>query len=142
MVPDDIDSPKANAESAPPKATPIDADRQVRVLLVEDEFLVAVMLEQDLRAAGHSILGPFKDLAQAIAATRREQFDLAILDINLNGEAVYPLADELLARGIPFLFLSGYVELPERFRASPRVSKPHNPAALIRTIQRMVPKAD
>jgi DNA-binding response OmpR family regulator len=109
----------------------------MRVLLVEDEFFVAVLIEDDLRAAGHEIVGPYKDLALAIEAARREQFDVAILDVNLNGEIAYPLADELLARGVPFVFLSGYVELPERFKAAPRIGKPHNPAALLAAIQKI-----
>jgi DNA-binding response OmpR family regulator len=126
--------------NAAPEAALLDANRSkpARILLVEDEFFVAVMLEDDLRAAGFSTLGPFRTLASAREAACREQFNLAVLDINLNGEAVYPLADELLARGIPLLFLSGYVELPERFKAAPQLSKPHNPEALVKLIRRMV----
>jgi DNA-binding response OmpR family regulator len=109
----------------------------MRVLLVEDEFFVAALIEDDLRAAGHEIVGPYKELAKAIEATRSERFDVAVLDVNLNGAPVYPLADELLARGIPFVFLSGYVELPERFKATPRIGKPHNPAALIAALRKI-----
>src|SRR4051812_34780574 len=60
-----------------------------RVLVAEDEFLVAVVLEEDLRAAGCEVVGPFANLAAAGEAARRETFDLAILDINLAGEMVY-----------------------------------------------------
>jgi DNA-binding response OmpR family regulator len=106
------------------------------ILIAEDEFLVAVVLEEDLRAAGYVIVGPFANLAKAIEACRSERFDLAILDINLNGEMVYPLADELLSRGIPFLFLSGYgkAHMPERFRALPQLGKPYDPGELLRRI--------
>jgi DNA-binding response OmpR family regulator len=112
----------------------------MRVLIAEDEFLVGLQLEEDLRSAGCSVLGPFTTLETATQAARREGFDLAILDINLNGDMVYPLADELSARGVPFIFLSGYVagDLPERFRRSPQLSKPHDPVALSRKIQTVV----
>jgi CheY-like chemotaxis protein len=114
----------------------------LKILIVEDEFLLAWSLEEDLRSAGHSIVGPFAELARALEAARRERFDLAILDINLNGTMVYPLADELLARGVPFLFLSGYgaKHMPERLRASPRLSKPYDPATLMAEVQKLAPK--
>ena len=112
----------------------------MRVLIAEDEFLVGVQLEEDLRSAGCAIVGPFSTLETATQAARCERFDLAILDINLNGDMVYPLADEFLARGVPFIFLSGYVaaDLPARFRRSPRLTKPHNPAALSKEIRTVV----
>ena len=61
----------------------------LRVLIVEDEFLLAMSLEDDLVSAGCSPIGPFSNLASATEATRREEFDLAILDVNLNGEAIF-----------------------------------------------------
>lgn len=116
------------------------AARAIRVLIAEDEFLVGLQLEEDLRSAGCSIVGPFNTLEAATRAARTERFDLALLDINLNGDMVYPLADEFLARGVPFIFLSGYVsaDLPARFRRSPRLTKPHDPAALSKQIRTVV----
>jgi two-component system, response regulator PdtaR len=116
----------------------------MRILIAEDEFLVGIQLEEELRSAGCSIIGPFGTLEKATLAASRQGFDLALLDINLNGDRVYPLADELSARGVPFIFLSGYLSaaLPERFRASPQIAKPHDPAALIRAIRAAVPQAD
>jgi DNA-binding response OmpR family regulator len=101
---------------------------------------VALLLEEELRALGCVVVGPFTNLAAAIDAARREAFDLAILDVNLNGEMAYPLAVELLARKTPFVFLSGYAatDMPERFGASPRLAKPYDPAALVREIKRIV----
>jgi two-component system, response regulator PdtaR len=118
--------------------------RAMRVLIAEDEFLVGIQLEEDLRSAGWSIVGPFSTLESATLAARRERFDLALLDINLNGDPVYPLADELQARGTPFIFVSGYLSaaLPGRFRGSPQIAKPHDPAALIKAIRAAVPNAD
>jgi AmiR/NasT family two-component response regulator len=116
--------------------------RGLRILIVEDEFLLAMSLEDDLVAAGCSPIGPFVDLASATEATRREEFDLAILDVNLNGQVIYPLADELVSRGKPFILATGYgaASLPERFRSLPRLPKPYDAASLIREIGRTVPK--
>jgi DNA-binding response OmpR family regulator len=116
----------------------------MRVLIAEDESLVGIQLEEDLRSAGYSILGPFSTLELATQASRRECFDLAILDINLNGKMVYPLAEELSARGVPFIFLSGYIsaDLPKRFRESLRIMKPHDPAVLIEEMQKAVSKGN
>jgi DNA-binding response OmpR family regulator len=121
-----------------PKVEPsAGALRDMRVLIAEDEFLVGIQLEADLRSAGCSTIGPFNTLQVATQASRRERFDVALLDINLNGTMVYPLADELSARGLPFVFLSGYIsaDLPERFRQSPQILKPHDPAALMKELR-------
>ena len=108
---------------------------------MEDEFLVALLLEGELEVLGFTVVGPFTSVATAIEASRREYFDLAILDINLGGEMVFPLADELSARCVPFLFVSGYGELalPERHRATPRLAKPCDQFALAREIERLLP---
>ena len=113
----------------------------LRILVVEDEFLVAVALEDDLREAGAGIVGPFSDLPAALAGVERQAFDLAVLDINLGGTMVYPLADALLKRQVPFLFLSGYIagDLPLRFATQCRVSKPYDPARLIDEILKLNP---
>lgn len=117
--------------------------KDLRILVVEDEFLLACALEEDLRALGAIVVGPCCNLAQAAAASRREKIDLAVLDINLNGVMVYPLAEDLAARGIPFLFLTGYgaLDLPAEFRGLPRVSKPYDAARLTAEIKRIAPKA-
>lgn len=105
----------------------------LRILIVEDEFLVSVALEDDLRQSGAQIVGPFSNLTDALAGAERHDFDLALLDINLDGTMVYPLADALLSRGMPFLFLSGYIgaDLPARFAAQRRLSKPYDPMRLV-----------
>jgi DNA-binding response OmpR family regulator len=107
------------------------------ILLVEDEFLLALQLEELLQSRGGTVLGPFRKLDDAMHAAQREEFDFAILDVNLDGTMVYPLADDLAARGISFLFLSGYSlsNLPERFRAVTRLSKPCDPELLIATLR-------
>jgi DNA-binding response OmpR family regulator len=107
------------------------------ILLVEDEFLLALQLEELLQSHGGTVRGPYRSLDDALKAAQRQDFDFAILDINLSGTMVYPLADELLARGIPFLFLTGYSQanLPEQFRGVTRLNKPCDPAQLIATLR-------
>jgi DNA-binding response OmpR family regulator len=79
-----------------------------RVLIVEDEFAVALMIEDFLIEFGCATLGPCNTVAKAMRVALTENFDLAVLDVNLNGERIYPVADALAKRGIPFLFVSGY----------------------------------
>jgi DNA-binding response OmpR family regulator len=111
-----------------------------RILVVEDEFLLASALEEDLASLGLSVVGPYSDLNAAIAAARNETFDAAILDINLGGEMVYPLADELAARHCPILFVSGYTSahLPDRYAAWPRLAKPYDSQSLSRALERIL----
>jgi CheY-like chemotaxis protein len=111
----------------------------LRVLVVEDEFLVSIALEEDLGEAGVVVVGPYNTLAGGLAAARSEAFDVAVLDVNLDGTHVYPLADELSGRGVPFVFLSGYTaaDLPPRFAAARRLSKPYEPSRLIEEIARL-----
>lgn len=96
------------------------------MLLVEDQMIVAMQIEDMLRAAGCEVVGPAGTLQAAIALAHEEGLDAAVLDVNLDGEKVYPAAEELQARGIPFIFATGYGEstLPEKWRDQPRLSKP------------------
>ena len=114
-----------------------------RVLLVEDEFLLSAVLSADLQDSGYDVLGPFASLSRGLEAVGAESFDGAVLDINLKGEMVYPLAEELLRRGIPFLFLSGYeaANMPDAFRGHARLAKPANPAVLLRAVRTMLAAA-
>jgi CheY-like chemotaxis protein len=80
----------------------------LRVLLVEDEFMVALLLETELATLGCEIIGPIGRLDRALEIAQREALDVAILDVNINGKEVYPVAEALAARDIPFVFVSGY----------------------------------
>jgi DNA-binding response OmpR family regulator len=108
-----------------------------RVLVVEDEFLVALQIEDDLLSAGYTVIGPFTSLSASIAASRTERFEMATLDLNLRGEYVYPLIDELVERKIPVLLLTGYTafDLPERFRSLPRLAKPFEGTQLVEKVR-------
>ncbi|MDQ6868069.1 MAG: response regulator [Pseudomonadota bacterium] len=80
----------------------------LRVLVVEDENLVALLLEDMLAELGHTVVGPVARLDKALETAQREMFDVAILDVHINGEEAYPIAEALAARGIPFVFSTGY----------------------------------
>jgi DNA-binding response OmpR family regulator len=111
-----------------------------RVLIVEDEFFVAVQIEAALQSSGYETVGPFTTLELALQASRRERFDVALIDINLGGTPGYPIADDLLARGVPFLFLTGYSgnDMPEIYRALPRLQKPFDPKAVVAALEQVL----
>jgi CheY-like chemotaxis protein len=98
----------------------------LRVLLVEDESLVALLMEDILAELGCRVLGPVARIAPAIASVEEDGFDLAVLDINLGGQPVFPVAKRLAERGIPFLFVTGYSrsEIARDFRDRPMLMKP------------------
>jgi DNA-binding NtrC family response regulator len=79
-----------------------------RILVVEDEALIAMLLEDACVDAGYEVVGPFARLADALAASATQVLDAAILDINLAGEHIHPVAKLLESRQVPFLLLSGY----------------------------------
>jgi DNA-binding NtrC family response regulator len=97
-----------------------------RVLLVEDEMMVVWLLEDMLAELGCAVVGPAASVGQALAMIDAEAIDVAMLDVNLNGEMSYPVADALAARGIPFVFSTGYHKdrLLERYRTFPALQKP------------------
>jgi CheY-like chemotaxis protein len=101
-------------------------DRPVRILLVEDEALIALMLEDMVEDMGCAVTGLAPRIALGLAMADSGQFDVAILDVNVAGENVEPVADTLSARGVPFIFATGYGEagVPLRHRGRPVVSKP------------------
>ena len=102
---------------------------RLRVLVVEDESLVAMFLEDVLEDLGHQMVGPYSRVDAALAAAQAEDFDVAILDVNVNGQAIFPVAEAIAARGIPFIFSTGYGQksLPEEYRSRPTLDKPFLP---------------
>jgi DNA-binding response OmpR family regulator len=98
-----------------------------KILVVEDECLIAEDLAALLRDAHAEVIGPAESLPQAMRlAADTELIDAAVLDINLRGVTVFPLADELTSRGIPIMFLTGYGEnnIPQEYGQSPCCEKP------------------
>jgi CheY-like chemotaxis protein len=108
------------------------ADPRLRVLVVEDEMLVAMNIEDMLLELGHEVAGLASRLGPALALARESRFDAAMLDVNLAGELSFPLADLLIERGIPFLFATGYGRqgIDERYRRHPMLQKPFRTAEL------------
>jgi len=109
------------------------------VLVVEDEELIALMLVDVLEEHGATVLGPAGSLPDALALADRSEMTAALLDLNLKGEAVYPVADRLAARGVPFVFLTGYGQgqLAARHAQAPVLTKPFGPRQLADLFSRM-----
>jgi DNA-binding response OmpR family regulator len=103
-----------------------------RALVAEDEALIAMDVEAALRRAGWEVVGPVSRAADAARLAAREPLDAAVLDIGLGGGTAYGAADLLAARGVPFLFLTGYGPgvLPERLRGRPVLGKPFSAGRL------------
>jgi PAS domain S-box-containing protein len=97
-----------------------------RVLLVEDEALVAMMIQECLGDFGYQVIGPIATATEAAVRARDGNFEAAVLDINLGDGAVYPIAEALTARGVPFVFVTGYdaESVDARFRNVPVLQKP------------------
>jgi len=112
---------KGNMSGSDPQTTPAR-----RILVVEDEMLIGMLLEDMLADMGHVVVGIIPRVNEALTAVQREAFDLAILDVHLNGQAVFPVAEALIERGIPFVFATGYGErgLPDQYRGRPILQKP------------------
>jgi len=107
-----------------------------RILLVEDELLVAMTVEDILRSEGCVIVGPIPRVEPALKAAREEPLDAAILDVNLAGERVDSIAKALAERKIPFVFTTGYDRsmLPAEHADRPALAKPFRPAQLINAL--------
>lgn len=109
----------------------------LRVLLVEDQMIVAMQVEDVLREAGCEVIGPAGTLHTAMTLAQSEALDAAVLDINLDGEKTFPLAEQLQRRNIPFILATGYGEsvLPQKWRDLPRLSKPFRGEQLTRLME-------
>src|SRR5919106_3323736 len=109
----------------------------LRILIVEDEFLLAMELETLLQQRGCMVLGPVASVGQALTMLDGEQPDIALLDVNLKGERATPVAAALHARGVPFILITGYsvpqLSEPE-LRDAPRIDKPVNCRLLKRAV--------
>jgi PAS domain S-box-containing protein len=116
-----------------PTETPADSSNSCRILLVEDETLIAMQLKLDLEEAGNVVVGPFGKLSEALRAAQHDDFDIALVDINLGADNSAPVADILNQRSVPFAFTTGYndlIFLPPPLRECPRLTKPYNPLAV------------
>jgi DNA-binding response OmpR family regulator len=119
-----------------------------RVLVVEDEPLVSMLVEDELRDAGAEVMGPVPSVGDALrlieAAAADGGLSAAVLDINLDGQRVGPVADRLAALGVPFLFATGYGENCDTggHGTAPVMSKPFPPERLVAAVEALAsPKA-
>jgi CheY-like chemotaxis protein len=114
----------------------------LRVLVVEDEMMIALLLQDMLLRCGYTVAGPVARLEKAVDMAQHEAVDLAILDVNLDGRDVYPVAAALSARGIPFVFATGYGRggLRAPYREYPTLQKPYREDDLRAAIAEAIPK--
>jgi CheY-like chemotaxis protein len=108
-----------------------------RVLVVEDEFFVAEDIARALRADGAEVIGPAPSVDAALDLLEEtEKLDGAVVDINLQGEKAYAVADALLERAIPFVFATGYDQsaISSRYRSIPRCEKPVDASKVVRAL--------
>ncbi len=108
----------------------------MRALLVEDEAIIAMMIEDMIGDLGHEVVARAGDLAAASAQARDLAIDFAILDVNLDGEATFPVAEILAARGIPFVFATGYgvTEETAQYKNAPTLQKPFQASELAKAL--------
>ena len=106
-----------------------------KILIVEDEIVVALFMEDILAEFGYQVAGVVSHLEQAM--NRARDYEIAVLDVHLNGKQVFDFADKLTGEGVPFVFATGYGErgIPERHRGRPVLQKPFSPEDLKRALE-------
>lgn len=104
------------------------SDHGFRVLVVEDEPMIAMVVEDTIEMMGYHIVGPVALLEEALALATSGDFDCAVLDINIRGGNSYAVADLLIKRGCPFLFTTGYSDwsMPKHLVSEKRLAKPYS----------------
>ncbi len=114
-----------------------------RVLVVEDELMIRMLLQDMLTDLGHAISAETGRIEEALALAKQGDFDIAILDVNLNGQPVTPVVEVLIARGIPFVFATGYGQrgVPEPYRRTPTLQKPFQTESLAQAIETVTASA-
>lgn len=113
----------------------------VDVLIVEDEWLIAEDNADAVRSAGHSVVGPVPSVKAALDLLDRTAVHAALLDVQLQGETTYPIADILTEKSIPFAFVTGHgsKDLPSRFSNVPLLQKPVGRPQIVRLLGNMAP---
>ncbi len=112
------------------------AGSRTSVLLVEDEVMIRMMVADMLEELGYTIAAEAGDIDEGVRLVQATDFDIAILDVNVNGKVITPVAEAVQMRGKPFVFATGYGAqgLPEKFRDRPTLQKPFQIETLARTI--------
>lgn len=120
------------------------SSQALKVLLIEDESLVAILVEDMLADLGHAVVATAGRMESAMKLAAELPVDLAIVDVNLNGQQTYPLATVLMNRGVPFIFATGYgaAGLLQEWRGVPTLQKPFQTRELAATILRAMQPAN
>jgi CheY-like chemotaxis protein len=131
-------------DEAPGSDQPISALLGVRVLVVEDEMMVALFIEDTLRELGCDVIEPAHTITDARARIEDHEIDAAVLDINIAEDEVYPIADLLASRGVPFVFATGYAleSIQEEWRSRPIIRKPYHAEQLRAALENALRDAD
>jgi DNA-binding response OmpR family regulator len=110
------------------------------ILVVEDEYLLADLLRHELEAAGAIVVGPAPSVAQGLALIADHAIDAAVLDVNLQGETVFAIADALRRQNVPFVFTTGYdqVAIGTKYQSVARCEKPFRLHILIAELSRII----
>lgn len=118
--------------------------RQVTVLLVEDETLIRMMIADMVEELGHTIVAEAGNMTEALALAQTADFEIAVLDINVGGAKIEPVADVIAGRRLPFIFASGYgaAGVPEKFRDRPTLQKPFPKERLGKAIEETLRESD
>jgi CheY-like chemotaxis protein len=114
-----------------------------RILVVEDEVMIRMLLQDMLIDLGHTLAGEAGHIDEALALAKRADFDVAILDVNLNGRPISPVVEVLIERGLPFVFATGYGAhgVPAPYQRTPTLQKPFQADTLAAAIAAAVPPA-
>ena len=134
---------RTRRRSHPPSRNPATGPEPCRILVVEDEALVALQLQNDLEQHGYHVVGPARSLKHGLLLAAQERLDAAFVDISLGRDTSAAIADQLLARDIPFVFATGYSEtamLPEHLREIPKLSKPYGTKEICDALGRLIPQ--
>jgi two-component SAPR family response regulator len=117
-----------------------EALKDKRILAVEDEYMLAQELARFLEEHGATVVGPAGTVKAALGLADRETLDAAVLDVNLRNQPVYPVAERLIERGVPIVFVTGYDELlmQRPYIGLPRCPKPLDKEALLRVLAREI----
>jgi len=112
-----------------------------RILVVEDELMIRMLLQDMLADLGYTLAGEAGRIEDALTLAKQSEFDVAILDVNLNGQPISPVVEILIERGLPFVFATGYGQrgVPEIYRTSPTLQKPFQADALAEAIEAAAP---
>jgi CheY-like chemotaxis protein len=118
------------------------AAERKRVLVIEDELMIRMLLQDMLDDLGHTLAGEAGRIDEAVMLAKQAEFDVAILDVNLNGEPISPVVEILVERGLPFVFATGYGQrgVPEPYRRTPTLQKPFQADALAQALAAATPR--